>query len=366
MRVEREIAGVAFPSAAGVTAAVFLAGPYTSHHPICNILALWLTILCTAGLFLSIRRHWSPSIQWWLICLSTLFCGTFIGLNGLELQISDIASDGPLSKAASRCGRALKGLIEDIPFRNESTGGIITALLTGNRESIPPEIIQAFRDSGASHILALSGLHLGIIYMIIAKALSIIGNGRRTRILRSVLIIAFCGFYTLATGAGASITRAFIFIALKEIADMMGRSAKLEHVLAASLMLHLAFAPTSVMEIGFQLSYAAMFGITYIYPRLKGIWKNNWIGIRNIWNSAALSISCQLTTGPLAYYYFGTVPKYFLLTNLLAAPIAGVVITAALVTVAMTAIGFCPPILIMTTEWLTTAMTDILKIIASM
>ena len=366
MTVERDIAGVAFPFAAGVTAAVLFIGPFTSHHAACPLLALWLTILCTAGLILSIKLRWNSSIQWGLICLCMLTCGAFVGLNAHELNISELSAPGPLSKAAHKWGMELGRMIENIPFTKESTGSIITALLTGNRENIPPETTQAFRDSGASHILALSGLHLGVIYIMIAKALSIMGNSRKIRILRSCLTIFICGFYTLATGAGASITRAFIFIALKEIASMTGRHSSLEHILAASLMLHLAFAPMSVMEIGFQLSYAAMFGIVYIYPRLKGIWKNNWIGIRHIWNSAALSISCQLTTGPLAYHYFGTFPQHFLLTNLLAMPLAGLIIPVALLTVSLTALGGCPSILIHATEGLVTAMTETLKIIASM
>lgn len=366
MTVERDIAGVAFPFAAGVTAAVLFSGPHISQHPTCHILALWLAILSIAGLILSIKQHWNSSAQWGLICLSMLSCGVFIGLNAHELHISDLASADPFSDTAQKCRTAMEKLIKNIPFTRESTGDIIIALLTGNRENIPPETAQAFRDSGASHILALSGLHLGVIYLLIGKTLSIMGNSRKIRIMRSCLTIFICGFYTLATGAGASITRAFIFIALKEIATMTGRCARLKHILAASLMLHLAFAPMSAMEIGFQLSYAAMFGIVYIYPRLKGIWKNNWIGLRHIWNSAALSTSCQLTTGPLAYHYFGTFPQHFLLTNLIAVPLAGLIIPAALIMVSLTALGCCPSILIQTTEELVTAMTEALKVIASL
>lgn len=146
---------------------------------------------------------------------------------------------------------------------------------------------------------------------------------------------------------------------------MTGRRSNLKGILAASLMIHLAFDPTSAADIGFQLSYAAMFGIAYIYPQLKGFWRNDWPGLRWIWNSAALSISCQMTAGPLAYHYFGTFPKYFLLTNLSAAPLAGIIIPSALVTVLLTASGCCPEFMINITEWLTTAMTDTLKIIAS-
>ena len=366
MRVERDIAGIAFPFAAGVMAAVIIGGSLGFISTTYHIASLWTTVMSAIALFMSMKRGWDPRMQWGLIWACTLSCGVFVGLNGLELKISDIAADGYLAQTAHRWAGGLEELIESIPFENSSTGEIIKALLTGNREDIPPEVTQAFRDSGASHILALSGLHLGIIYIFVVKGLSLIGNSIKIRILRSLLTIAICGAYTLATGAGASITRAFIFITMRETAKMTGRSADLKGILASSLLLHLAFDPTAAAEIGFQLSYAAMFGIAHIYPKLKSMWRNDWPLLRRIWDSAALSISCQATTGPLAYYYFGTFPKYFLLTNLLAAPLAGIIIPAALTTVLLTALGCCPDIIINITEWLTTTLTDILKVIASM
>jgi competence protein ComEC len=147
---------------------------------------------------------------------------------------------------------------------------------------------------------------------------------------------------------------------------MTGRFSSLKTVLAASLIVHLAFDPTAVSEIGFQLSYAAIFGIAYIFPWLRKMWRNDWPGLKWIWESLALSISCQITTGPLAYCYFGTFPQYFLLTNLIAVPLAGLIIPASLTTVALTALGCCPAFVIEITEWLVGTMTDSLSIIASM
>ena len=201
--------------------------------------------------------------------------------------------------------------------------------------------------------------------MIVSKVLAVVGNSLRTRRIKSVMIILICGLYTLATGSGASISRAFIFITTKEIAGMTFRRAELKNILAASLILHLAISPMSAKDVGFQLSYAAMFGIAYIFPPLRKMWKNDWRCLRWVWDSLALSISCQLTTGPLAYCYFGTFPQYFLLTNLLAIPLTGIIIPSALLTVILTAIGWCPCILIRITEWLTQTLDTLLDLIAS-
>ena len=366
MSVEREIAGISYPFAAGVLAAVFVWGSVNPVNTSCHILSSWAIFLSMGLLLLSHRQGWDCRMQWTIVWLMLLCCGIFTGLNGMELQISSLESRGAVSRAALKYGKMMECAIDQIPFEKTSTAGIIKALLTGNRENLTPETIQTFRNSGASHILALSGLHLGILYAIISRALKLIGNSRTLCICRSLLTIAICGFYTLATGAGASITRALIFISVKETAEMTGRYCSLKTVLAVSLLLHLAFAPISVTDIGFQLSYAAMFGIAYIYPYMKSIWKNNWVGLRKVWDSASLSISCQITTGPLAYHYFGTFPQYFLLTNLLAIPLAGLLIPAALLTLVLSAAGCCPGLLIWLTEWITTMMTHALSIIASM
>lgn len=366
MKVEREIAGFAFPFAAGVTAAVITGASPCTTNPTYHILA-WGTILLSSILLMHPgRKDWRSGIQWGLIFLCALSCGGLMGLSGVELSVSEITPDGPLAHLASRAGEALQDAVDRIPFGKSSTAGIIKALLSGNREDIPPEVSQSFRASGASHILALSGLHLGIIYMMVVRILSIIGNTPRRRRLRSVLAICTCGLYTLATGAGASIMRAFIFIVIRETGEMAGRHTSLKTVLATALVLHLAFDPGAVSEIGFQLSYAAIFGIAYIFPWLRDNWKNDWPWLGKIWESTAISISCQLTTGPLAWYYFGSLPQYFLLTNLIAVPLAGMIIPSALVTVVLTSIGYCPEFLTGITEGLTTMMVQALSIIASM
>ena len=366
MRVEREIAAFAFPFAAGVIAAVILGTSPCIISLTYPIIALMATILSSAALLHPARKDWDPTWQWTIVSFCALACGTFIGLSGVELALSDILEDGNIKRLAAGCGRRMKDLIDEIPFECSSTNGIIKALLTGDRTNVTPEITNAFRSSGASHILALSGLHLGIIYMIISKSLSVSGNSIRMRRVRSAMIIFACGLYTLATGAGASITRAFIFITLKEIAEMTRRCNSLKCILAASLILHLAIDPTVASDVGFQLSHAAMIGIAFIFPYLRQAWKNNSRSLRWIWESASLSISCQITTGPLAYIYFGTFPQYFLITNLIAIPLAGIIIPSALLTLIFSAMGWCPVILIRITEWVTQTMIGALDVISLM
>ena len=366
MRVERAIAGFAFPFAAGVIAAVLSGGSPCIIKPTYHILALTFTLSAALVMLHPARRSWNATAQWCMVVFCALSCGILIGLSGKEMSISAIAPHGRILRMAEVCGLKMKEAVDSIGFGESSTNAVLKALLTGDRSGITTDIAEAFRASGASHILALSGLHLGIIYGIISKILSAFGNSTAIRRARSAAVILACGLYTLATGAGASISRAYMFIVLKEIAEMSGRAISLKGLLATVLMIHLAFDPTAVTDIGFQLSYAAIFGIAYIFPHLRDMWKNSCKGLKWIWESAALSISCQITTGPFAYLYFGTFPQYFLLTNLLALPLTAVIIPAALLTIALNAAGVCPEFICKGTEWLTQTLLETLRIISSM
>lgn len=372
MTAERDIAGFALPFAAAVSAAVCIgSSAWTSHTAIASVILIGaLLVLC----ILMHPRHMSLSDSniRILIALLGIFTGLFCARTASLCAVSSTGSHGLLTGFAIGFGERMQAAIDAIPFKDAGTTGLVKALITGERADIPRKVTEAFRDSGASHILSLSGMHLGIIYGILAKLSGGFGNSPAAIRLRSMAIITFCGFYTLATGAGPSIVRAFIFILLGECARITGRYRSTGSILFAALLIQLTVDPLSASSVGFQLSYAAMAGIAFIYPRLKGLWPENdddsyrFPAMRQVWNSAAMSISCQLTTGPLAYAYFGTFPQYFLLTNLIAVPLTGIIIPAALLTLLLSECGICPPFLVQSTEWLTTLLTESLGIIAVM
>lgn len=374
MRVARDIAGFTLPFAVGVLLTVYAGTHFCPSSSALHIIVLFGIFLAVTALIT--RREFgfrTIEIQL-LIAVSACLCGVLSGLTGLSLG-TNLPISSIEAAAVGSCGK-MQDVIDSIPFKSDGTGALIKALLTGERSSLPREMTEAFRDSGASHILALSGLHLGIIYGILHKSLSIIGNSIPVRRLRSVLIITACGFYTITTGAGPSIVRAFLFILLGETAGLTGRGRTLSHILLSALLIQLTLSPLSARSIGFQLSYAAMAGIAFIYPWLKGFWPADEAlspvgrlfgkGMRRIWDSLALSISCQITTGPLAYMYFGTFPMHFLLTNLLALPLTGILIPAALLTMVLCGLGCCPAMLVSATEFLAQALIQSLHVIATM
>lgn len=303
-----------------------------------------------------------------------------------------------------------RSMISSIPFPHEGTAPLVNALLTGDRSSLDGSVMNSFRDSGASHILALSGLHLGIIYGILLKVTSIFGKHPTVKAVRSLIIISLCGIYTLATGASPSLVRAFLFILINETARLTHRSNNPLRVYCAALFIQTAIDPQVISSIGFQLSYLAMAGIFLLYPALKkwypqeeaagdmliekgtgptesdgleGVtidkgccrasrcwtsWMKTIVSAapRKIWDAAALTISCQVFTGPLAWWKFGTFPKYFLLTNLLSLPLTSAVMLLSVSTSVLFAIGICPDFLISLTDSSASLLLFIMKVISSM
>lgn len=303
-----------------------------------------------------------------------------------------------------------RSMISSIPFPHEGTAPLVNALLTGDRSSLDSSVMNSFRDSGASHILALSGLHLGIIYGILLKVTSIFGKHPTVKAVRSLIIISLCGIYTLATGASPSLVRAFLFILVNETARLTHRSNNPLRVYCAALFIQTAINPQVISSTGFQLSYLAMAGIFLLYPALKkwypqeeaagdmliekgagltesdgleGVmidkdccrarrcwtsWMKTIVSVapRKIWDAAALTISCQVLTGPLAWWKFGTFPKYFLLTNLLSLPLTSAVMLLSVSTSVLFAIGICPDFLISLTDSSASLLLFIMKVISSM
>lgn len=303
-----------------------------------------------------------------------------------------------------------RSMISSIPFPHEGTAPLVNALLTGDRSSLDSSVMNSFRDSGASHILALSGLHLGIIYGILLKVTSIFGKHPTVKAARSLIIISLCGIYTLATGASPSLVRAFLFILVNETARLTHRSNNPLRVYCAALFIQTAINPQVISSTGFQLSYLAMAGIFLLYPALKkwypqeeaagdmliekstGLTESDglecmmidkgccrarrcwtsWMKTivsaapRKIWDAAALTISCQVFTGPLACWKFGTFPKYFLLTNLLSLSLTSAVMLLSVSTSVLFAIGICPDFLISLTDSSASLLLFIMKVISSM
>ncbi len=307
-------------------------------------------------------------------------------VDGAEgLRLGEMVRPSRLRLFINGCGERFRAMIDSMPFRDGLSNALLKALLAGDRSSLPWDVRNSFRNAGASHLLALSGLHLSVIYLVISRILSVTGNFPAAVKARSILIVLFSGFFTLITGASPSLVRAFLFITLRECAVFTRRRTANINIFCMSLMLQLTLNPNDIASVGFQLSYLAMLGIFLIDPPLERFWDfaSDWLAslrktageergtafgtaMRKIWSLCALSISCQVLTAPAVLLYFGTFPTYFLLTNLLCLPLSNVLITVSVIAVLLQMLGLCPAFLLSVIDFLVHTLTGILDIIAGM
>ncbi len=203
---------------------------------------------------------------------------------------------------------------------------VAKAILLGHDETLDPETRNEYASAGAMHVLCVSGLHVGIIYLAFNLLLGFLDKSRHARSVKAILLILLIWIYALITGLSPSVLRASIMLNFIILGGAINRKGNIYNTLAASAFLLLLFNPLMIMEVGFQLSYAAVIGIVSIYPLIKPhLYSKNKI-IDKVFSVLIISFAAQVGTFPLAIFYFHQFPVYFLLTNLLVVSLAGLII----------------------------------------
>lgn len=369
MNEGKDIVGLSVPFTAGIACgALFFkyASTWLSGHYIIFTLASFLGFACFALLFLFLLRRNKCGICYLLF----FFLGAFCFANGCITECGNDMAGGAAARAEASAAH-MREIIESIPYSNAETSGVVKALTTGDRSGLGRATTRAFRRSGAAHLLALSGLHLGIIYMLLLWLAAPLGRSPAASRLRSLLVVGLSGYYSIATGRSPSIMRAFYFITINEASRLLHIRQRPIRVLCAALMLQLTLSPSVITSVGFQLSYLAMTGIILLFPKLKSWYPSEGKADRfnipyRIWNVIAISVSCQVFTAPACWYYFKTFPKYFILTNLAAIPLTTAVMLTSIATIALTAAGLCPTFLVRLNEYTVSTLLRLLEIISSM
>lgn len=217
-------------------------------------------------------------------------------------------------------GEMLKSKIPD-----ENSAQIALALLLGQKKELDPTVREAYTQAGVMHILAVSGLHVGIIYalfMLILKPLRLKKDRAKLYLFFVVLVI---WLYAFLTGLSPSVVRAATMFSLLTLGQMRERPPSIYNVLAFSAILMITFNPDVIYEVGFQLSYLAVLGIVMIQPLILNLWLPKNKLSEYIWQLISVSLAAQLVTFPLSTYYFHVFPTYFLLGNLLILPLAFII-----------------------------------------
>ena len=240
----------------------------------------------------------------------------------------------------------------DLLILDKYANQVAKALLLGQKKNLEKEVNDAYVAAGAMHILAVSGLHVGIIYGFFFLFVKPFRLQVGKRVLYLLVIILLIWGYALLTGMSPSVMRAATMFSIMALAQMKSRNPSIFNAIALSALILLVYDPFLIFAVGFQLSYLALLGILLIQPILIKLWVPKSKVLEYIWQTSAVGIAAQLMTFPISAYYFHVFPSYFVLSNLIAIPGAFLIMSFGVPFMLFAQISFLAKPLAWITEWL--------------
>lgn len=215
-------------------------------------------------------------------------------------------------------------LLQDV-IENKDEAAIASALLVGYKTELSNETRQSFASTGAMHVLAVSGLHVGIIFIVFSFLLRFIKRIKYGDWVFSIIIIGILWMYALLTGLSPSVSRAAVMFSFVAFGQNFRKNLNIFGSIITSLFVLLLNDPFLITQVGFQLSYAAVIGIVYLQPRINA-WLHPPKVFKWLWDLSSVSVAAQMATFPLSLYYFNIFPIYFLVSNIVVIPAAMLII----------------------------------------
>jgi len=266
----------------------------------------------------------------------------------IQLQESDFLvlqnSSSSLIGIASKIREGINIYLKNNGFKDDELA-VIDALLLGQRNSISSDLLESYSGAGAVHILAVSGLHIGIILgllILLFRPLHYFKNGK---LVATLFIILLLWMYAIIAGLSASVVRAVSMFTALTIGMQLIQRSNVYNTLVISMFFLLLFNPFYLFEIGFQLSYLAVFSIVWIQPKLYNLWKPSYWLPNKIWQLFTVSIAAQLGVLPLSLFYFHQFPGLFFLSNLVIIPFLGFILTAGILIITFAIFDILPQFL---------------------
>jgi competence protein ComEC len=219
---------------------------------------------------------------------------------------------------------------------NKKVSGIAEALLIGYKEDLDKDVVQAYSNTGVVHIIAISGMHLGLIYVGLVWLFSRLPFVKRSTITRVILILGCLWLFSLITGASASVLRSAVMFTCIIIGKEFFKQASIYNSLAASAFVLLCYNPFLLWDVGFQLSYFAVVGIVWLQKPIQNLYYTKNKVIQYLWEMCSITIAAQILTLPICIYYFHQIPTTFLFTNLICVPLSTAILFAEIALVTCT------------------------------
>ena len=260
-----------------------------------------------------------------------------------EFEILDGKKENPFRKFLYSSRQGVLNILRS-NIKGDKELGLAEALLIGYKDDLEQSLVQSYTNTGVVHIIAISGLHLGLIYWLLALILKPLKKRRKTRWLSPFFIITGLWLFSLLAGAQPSILRSALMFTCIVLGEALSKKTSIFNTMAVSAFILLCINPYWLWDVGFQLSYTAVLSIIIF---MRPVY--NWFYIKNklldfIWKLNAVTIAAQILTVPLSIYHFHQFPNLFILTNFVAVPLSSAIVLGEIF---LCAISFIPTLAVL-------------------
>jgi len=224
-----------------------------------------------------------------------------------------------------KCRRTLLNRLKTM-LPDEKSLSVAETISFGYTHDLDTETRQTFAATGTAHILAIGGLHFAIIYNTLYFPFSFLGNKRRERMIRQLIILPILWLFAFLTGMPPSVTRSVIMITVWGIGNAFSFRALTVNTLGSAAFFMLLYNPYNLFDVGFQLSFSAVLAILLINPYLTSLYRSRNLIINYVWELSCTSTSAQLGTAPISLYYFHQFPLLYLVSNIFVIPLIGIIL----------------------------------------
>jgi competence protein ComEC len=269
--------------------------------------------------------------------------------NASEVRISKSFDKDAFYYSDKLRNRILKNLKQNHFHQTELN--VIAALILGQQQDIDPEIMKDYQFAGAIHILSVSGLHVGFILLFLNFILKYLPKNKTASYLKlAIIIFSLWGFAILA-GLSPSVIRSVTMFSFVAVGMHLKRKTNIFHTLLVSMFLILLFEPSFLFDVGFQLSYVALFFILWLQPIFKALWVPKNKITNYFWEILTVSFAAQIGAFPLSVYYFHQFPGLFFVTNMVVIPFLSVIMALGVFVMILAAFNYVPRVLSDLLEW---------------
>lgn len=223
---------------------------------------------------------------------------------------------------------------------------VINALLLGQRQDISKNLLESYINAGAVHILAISGLHIGIILLLLSSLFKPLERLKYGATIKAILVVILLWMFAFISGLSASVVRAVTMFTFIAFGASFKKKRIVEHSLISSMFLLLLVKPMFLFDVGFQLSYLAVFGIIWIQPLLYKLYKPKLWLLDKIWSLLTVSVAAQVGILPISLYYFHQFPGLFIISNLLIIPFLGGILIGGILVILFALLNLLPQFLV--------------------